>query len=57
VGGLDAAGDQVGCTDLTITSMPETLGHDMDVPESKFHSVDDLGLSRPCRQYVHPQWP
>jgi hypothetical protein len=39
---LTAAGDQVGCTDLMTAAMPETCGHDMDVPESKFHSVERL---------------
>jgi hypothetical protein len=39
---LTAAGDQVGCTDLMSATMPETCGHDMDVPESKFQSVERL---------------
>jgi hypothetical protein len=39
---LTAAGDQVGCTDLMTAAMPETCGHDMDVPESMFHSVKRL---------------
>jgi hypothetical protein len=39
---LTAAGDQVGCTDLMSAAMPETCGHDMDVPESKFQFVERL---------------
>uniref|UniRef100_A0A453ITL8 Uncharacterized protein n=1 Tax=Aegilops tauschii subsp. strangulata TaxID=200361 RepID=A0A453ITL8_AEGTS len=39
---LTAAGDQVGCTDLRMATMPVTWGHDMDVPVSKFHSVERL---------------
>ncbi|BAF10939.1 Os03g0158800 [Oryza sativa Japonica Group] len=39
---LMAAGDHVGCTALTTATMPETCGHDMDVPESKFHVTERL---------------
>lgn len=35
-----AAGDQSGWTDLMRATAPDTCGHDIDVPDWKFHSVD-----------------
>lgn len=37
---LIAAGDQCGCTDLRRATIPDTWGHDIDVPDSKFQSTD-----------------
>ena len=34
---LMAAGDQLGCADLRRATMPETWGHDIEVPDWKFH--------------------
>lgn len=35
-----AAGDQLGWADLIRATTPETWGHDMDVPDWKFHFTD-----------------
>ena len=42
---LMAAGDQFGCADLRRATMPETWGHDIDVPDIMFQLTGYLYAS------------
>jgi len=41
---LMADGDQFGCADLIRATAPDTWGHDIDVPDWKFHFTERLSL-------------